>query len=1856
MVLSRVQLVAGASNTGVPVLSGQVQGVLAGSGVIIDTVTGALSVDPASSVFNDFIRTNNPIAFNTYRWPDSQGTAGQFLKEVDGTGILEWSDVSGYAVATVSPIQPGSPDEGELWYDCGTGTLKIFQNCVSPGGWTAVTEPGLPVDPTLTSASPAFASGDGTQGNPYIVTLTTTGSGTSFVVNRVTVTGLASNQYVPITDLNSVTNENRFSFSNHYADGSGTLIFDVIFTDLPPSTSGSSFTAAIRVGYASAYIEAQVDITLSFAITSPGSISGAPQVGQTLTYTLGTYTGGLAPVNESWVWKDSAGNTLASNTPTYVVTSAEAGRNIFVEYSVVDSSAPPVTLTANTTSTSPVFEITSPGSVSGVPAVGQILTYTAGTYVGGLAPVLATWQWKDSAGNVLASNTPTYTVTAAEANRSIFVEYTVSDASTPTQTLSDVTPSTSPVLAITSPGSIAGVANVGQTLTYTQGTYSGGLAPVVETWDWKDSSGTILASNTPTYVITASEAGKTIYVEYKVTDSSVPPVILSANTASTATVTFVPFPPGTWNPGPANGLDASPGLISGPYNGTSSTITPTGCIEVSTDGTNFVKSPATLPIVGGTDTLYARWVTTPAGTCGESPTVTSISGAVSDGTFINPYSLSVSRIPNPAIGNLTDGPVPLIATVTKATSTTIQGLTATAYVTYVGTSTGTSISASTDNINFTPLATSGQGFPVVNGQTLYIRQTVGSTISTGYTAIIRVGDGTNTASTYGEFTYTATTTNTATFPNVSISPSTGPNASPAGISIPAETLNGTASGTWPASPSAETTNPFPVTSTGALLFSQNGNPAGQGPSSFVLNDTIDLVWDEAVVDATADGGSVSGDLVGAPYANSYSMTIDRTPDTFTLATLSGEPVSSQVDSETVNITGINVPTFLTYTSGSPDSLTNPFVSINNGPQVAIPASGNTLKIPPGATLEFFADTGTTAPTTYTITFNMGSLSVPWSVQTAAGAGVVQPSITAPANNATGINPTSVSPYGVTLTGSAYATTGGAGGHTSSSWKLYSAIPYQPETTGTISNVQVVGPATTNPMANWTGGESVPIPLSTAPTNFYSVAGGSSGWIIGTFNSSSLYSAMRATDGVNWISTNSPFVANIPGPRSLAFGNGRFVAGGVGRFSHSDDGGMLWTEQAAITPNPGNIDWVRFGGGQFVAYGATTTRSYTSPDGITWTARNLIVASMKDAYYANSLWVSVGGTGTTSHIYTSPDGQTWTAQTAGVAQALTGITYGNGLWVAVGNNNTILTSPDASVWTPRTSPAAATDDFTGVAFGDGYFVAVGFGGLLSYSLDGVTWVLIPTAVNKLNSTAGVPGVIAYADGMFVAAQSLGFNITSSVASYVTLTFTSNVGFSEFAVGDPVIESPGTAKGTIKAIRSAGNEIDIQLSSGTWGNGNKMKLAPTGKLKVPPAPTSGSPDPTLYTQVVNVAGDTSNLTSYFVSVANLSPNKTYYAQVSYTSADPLTSPPSAWSKFSTSLTFASNATPGFLSSMSGNVVGPALATYSPSNTSLGPTPVTYAFSDPVTNKYTGFVEDLTGAIVADGSAVFAAGISSDLSQPFRPKVSDAALVTLSSSDEYLVLNATSGFPSIGNNLSSTYRLTLSPGVNVLRTGISAYASPTPPFWVTLTNGDLYFWGTGTIGSPSPAGTTWRQVPYTFPAGQKITKVVALGTTSAKVVALTDTGNLYVVGTNGATSDFGFPDTGTWTSPTQITGISNVLDINWFPNGRGISAVTSSGDLWVGATASANFATTDITFQVVGSGFITPLWGVSTGTNFSRLYALKTDGLVYTKNTAFVGGGADIFTQVTYNPANAPLFNKGILGDDFQGTSLTSPMILP
>jgi hypothetical protein len=124
---------------------------------------------------------------------------------------------------------------------------------------------------------------------------------------------------------------------------------------------------------------------------------------------------------------------------------------------------------------------------------------------------------------------------------------------------------------------------------------------------------------------------------------------------------------------------------------------------------------------------------------------------------------------------------------------------------------------------------------------------------------------------------------------------------------------------------------------------------------------------------------------------------------------------------------------------------------------------------------------------------------------------------------------------------------------------------------------------------------------------------------------------------------------------------------------------------------GNSQSVAFGAGLFVLGDAGGTNLYTSPDGLTWTARG---SYGRFVVFLNGLFLSWAG----QNLWTSTNGTSWTSRTlTGIGfNSINQIVFGNGLYVLVANAGLIYTSPDGTTWTARTSGTA--NQLNGVYFG------------------------------------------------------------------------------------------------------------------------------------------------------------------------------------------------------------------------------------------------------------------------------------------------------------------------------------------------------------------------------------------------------------------------------------------------------------------------------------------------------------------------------------------------------------------------------
>jgi len=205
--------------------------------------------------------------------------------------------------------------------------------------------------------------------------------------------------------------------------------------------------------------------------------------------------------------------------------------------------------------------------------------------------------------------------------------------------------------------------------------------------------------------------------------------------------------------------------------------------------------------------------------------------------------------------------------------------------------------------------------------------------------------------------------------------------------------------------------------------------------------------------------------------------------------------------------------------------------------------------------------------------------------------------------------------------------------------------------------------------------------------------------------------------------------------------------------------------------------------------------------------NLTAAAVATGGNATNLYVAVGDFGT---VLTSPDGSAWTLRSTGTTEKLFGVAFGlvgntTPLYLAVGNQGTVLQSSDGVSWIPQAPVTNST--LRGVIFANNQFAAFGDNGFVMLSSDGVTWQQGTTGTT--NSVEGMSYLSA--SGLYVAVGAKGIFLTSPdgltwSTSQTATTFDLNT----VAYGNGVFAAAGE-NGTIETASFSGN---FGASIGSW----------------------------------------------------------------------------------------------------------------------------------------------------------------------------------------------------------------------------------------------------------------------------------------------------------------------------------------------------------------------------------------------------------------------------------------------------------
>jgi hypothetical protein len=264
------------------------------------------------------------------------------------------------------------------------------------------------------------------------------------------------------------------------------------------------------------------------------------------------------------------------------------------------------------------------------------------------------------------------------------------------------------------------------------------------------------------------------------------------------------------------------------------------------------------------------------------------------------------------------------------------------------------------------------------------------------------------------------------------------------------------------------------------------------------------------------------------------------------------------------------------------------------------------------------------------------------------------------------------------------------------------------------------------------------------TTCYAIGYANGLWVAGGQGTSTL---AYSTDGIVWTGSESGTAIFAGQCFTVAYGNGKWVAGGSepDELAYSTDGINWTTSESGSTLFTNSVRSVAYGNGIWVAGGQGVNQLAYSADGINWTASEsgnaALTYSCNSVAYGNGRWVAAGG-GEQQLAY-STDGMNWTVSDSGIFSASTAniVAYGN-IWVAGGGEPSLIAySRDGINWTPSENgnQVFATGCY-GLTYINGIWVAVGYSdeNSVAYSTDGINW------------TASTSGAALFSQG-FVAAS-------------------------------------------------------------------------------------------------------------------------------------------------------------------------------------------------------------------------------------------------------------------------------------------------------------------------------------------------------------------------------------------------------------------------------------------------------------------------------------------------------------------------
>lgn len=246
--------------------------------------------------------------------------------------------------------------------------------------------------------------------------------------------------------------------------------------------------------------------------------------------------------------------------------------------------------------------------------------------------------------------------------------------------------------------------------------------------------------------------------------------------------------------------------------------------------------------------------------------------------------------------------------------------------------------------------------------------------------------------------------------------------------------------------------------------------------------------------------------------------------------------------------------------------------------------------------------------------------------------------------------------------------------------------------------------------------------------------------------------LYSEDGITWAEGTTPVFGSW---NSLAYGNGRFVAGSMDGYTIYSDDGKNWTQVGSQFSYLGSNHKLAYGDGKFVTVINSMGFSSTySTDGISWgwdhTVNGEFSGGASAICYGGDKFVVLS---THDQALYSYDGINWEMTTVPVEALYNSVTYGNGVYIGICQGSvdddlldnadvkTAIYSTDGINWQEIMLPTA--QKWVDVCYGDNGFVAISVQGEVAYSVDGIEWESYDLPVTAIMAFA-----VTHGDGKFV----------------------------------------------------------------------------------------------------------------------------------------------------------------------------------------------------------------------------------------------------------------------------------------------------------------------------------------------------------------------------------------------------------------------------------------------------------------------------------------------------------------------------